>query len=190
MNRTTVKLLVGALALATAATFAAERIDIVTEGGAGKHWNAPLNPLPPAYPSTVAENDSVCVGVGYAIEKDGSTSGFMVLKSWSKTHGSGDDAAPAIDPFARNALAAVQQWKFTPVTAGKERKIYTATTFAFDRDAAADAGAIKGHCKVSNLSAFLQKAQAEAYKTGNLNKGVEDRDRQNGQVIHGPGEVR
>jgi len=177
MNNKSLSILAGALALASGASFAADRFDIVSEGGAGKHWNAPANPLPPAYPAVVKENDSVCVGVGYSIEKDGSTSAFMVLKSWSKAHGSGQDATAAIDPFARNALAAVQQWKFTPVTPGKERRIYTATTFAFDRDAQVDANALKKHCEISNLSAYIQKAQAEAFKTGNLNKGVEDRNR-------------
>lgn len=179
MNRQSLSLLAGALLLATAASLAADRVDVISEGGNNKFWTPPAAPLAPAYPAVVTENDKVCIGVGYMIEKDGSTSGFMVLKSWSAAHGSGDDAAKATEPFARNALAAVQQWKFTPVTAGKERKVYTATTFAFDRDAQGDAAALRGHCKVGNLSAFITKAQEDAYRTGNLHKGLEERDRQN-----------
>ena len=178
MNLTSTCLLAGALMLAGAATVAAERIDIVSEGAHNKIWAPPAQPLAPAYPAIVKENDQVCVGVGYMIEKDGSTSGFMVLKSWSRAHGSGDKANPAIDPFARNALAAVQQWKFVPLEAGKERKVYTATTFAFDREASGDAAALKDKCVVSNLSAFIAKAQGDAFRTGNLKKAEEDRERQ------------
>jgi len=178
MSRKPLLLLTGALVLAVASAYAAERIDVISEGSHNDFWKAPATPLSPGYPSTVTDNDQVCVGVGYMIEKDGSTSGFMVLKSWSRAHGSGDKAAPMIEPFARNALAAVQQWKFTPAEAGKERKVYTAITFGFDKDPAVDGAALKKKCQVSNLSAFIQKAQAEAYRTGNLNKGQQDRARQ------------
>ena len=186
MNRPTRFLLASALLLAIAAPVVAERIDILSEGKQNKIWVAPANPLAPGWPSTVAGNDQVCVGVGYMIEKDGSTSGFMVLKSWSRDHGEGDKAAPAIDPFARNVLAAVQQWKFTPVQAGKERRMYTATTFAFDKDAQGDAAALKQRCVVDNLSAFIAKAQSDGYRTGNLKKGEEDRQRQQNVDLYRP----
>jgi hypothetical protein len=186
MNRSTTCLLAGALLSAGAAALAAERIDIVSEGAHNKIWSPPAAPLAPAYPAIVKENDQVCVGIGYMIEKDGSTSGFMVLKSWSRAHGSGDDAAPAIDPFARNALAAVQQWKFVPVEAGKERKVYTATTFAFDREAQGDAADLKKKCVVGNLSAFIDRAKGDAFRTGNLQKGEEDRDRQKNVDLYRP----
>ena len=186
MNVPALRLLAGALLLAATASIAAERIDIVSEGSNNKVWTPPAAPVAPAYPAIVAENDKVCVGVGYMIEKDGSTSGFMVLKSWSSAHGSGDEAAKAIEPFARNALAAVQQWKFVPAEAGKERKVYTATTFAFDRDAQGDAAGLKRKCVVGNLSAFITKAQAEAYRTGNLKKHEEDRDRQKNVDLYRP----
>ena len=178
MKRPSRILLASALLLAIAAPVVAERIDIVSEGKELKVWNPPANPLAPGWPSTVTSNDQVCVSLGYMIEKDGGTSGFMVLKAWSRDHGEGDKAAPATDPFARNVLAAVQQWKFTPVQAGKERKVYTATTFAFDREAQGDAADLKKRCMVDNLSAFIAKAQADGFKTGNLKKGEEDRQRQ------------
>ena len=186
MNRPSRILLASALLLATAAPVVAERIDIISEGKANKVWNAPAEPLAPGWPSTVTGNDQVCVGVGYMIEKDGSTSSFMVLKAWSRDHGQGDKAAPATDPFARNVLAAVQQWKFTPVQAGKERKVYTATTFAFDRDAQGDAAALKKRCMVDNLSAFINKAKGDAFQTGNLKKGEEDRQRQQNVDLYRP----
>jgi hypothetical protein len=179
-----VQILAGALLLAAVASNAAERIDIISEGGADKYWTPPKDPLVPAYPAIVTENDQVCVGVGYMIESDGSTSGFVVLKSWSRTHGQGDNAAKAIEPFARNALAAVQQWKFEPAAPGKPRRVFTARTFAFDRDAQADGAATRERCTVSNLKAFIAKAQADAYRTGNLKKGEMERDRaQNPPVI-------
>ena len=186
MNRPSRILLASALLLSLVAPVVAERIDIISEGKANKVWNAPADPLAPGWPSTVTSNDQVCVGVGYMIEKDGSTSGFLVLKAWSRDHGEGDKAAHAIDPFARNVLAAVQQWKFTPVSAGKERKIYTATTFAFDKDAQGDAAALKERCMVDNLSVFIAKAQAKGFETGNLKKGEEDRQRQQNVDLYRP----
>jgi hypothetical protein len=186
MNRNTVRLLAGALALASIASFAADRIDIISEGAHNKIWAPPAQPLAPAYPAIVKDNDQVCVGVGYMIERDGSTSGFMILKSWSRAHGSGDEANAAIEPFARNALAAVQQWKFSPLQAGKERKVYTATTFAFDRDATGDAAELKHKCVVSNLSAFIDRAKGEAFRTGNLNKAEQDRQRQRNIDLYRP----
>src|SRR5687768_14057954 len=111
MKRFTTYVLSGSLLL-VGGVAAADRVDVVSENSENKIWAPPPAPLAPAYPAIVKDNDQVCVGVGYMIEKDGSTSGFIVLKSWSRAHGSGDKAAPAIDPFARNALAAVSQWKF------------------------------------------------------------------------------
>jgi hypothetical protein len=186
MNRHSVRLLAGALALASIASAAAERIDIVSEGATNKIWAPPAQPLAPAYPAIVKDNDQVCVGVGYMIEKDGSTSGFMILRSWSRAHGSGDDANPAIEPFARNALAAVQQWKFSPLQAGKERKVYTATTFAFDREATGDAAELKHKCVVGNLSAFIDKAKGDAFRTGNLNKAEQESQRQKNIDLYRP----
>jgi hypothetical protein len=186
MNRHSVRLLAGALALASIASVAAERIDIVSEGATNKIWAPPAQPLAPAYPAIVKDNDQVCVGVGYMIEKDGSTSGFMILRSWSRAHGSGDDANPAIEPFARNALAAVQQWKFSPLQAGKERKVYTATTFAFDREATGDAAELKHKCVVGNLSAFIDKAKGDAFRTGNLNKAEQESQRQKNIDLYRP----
>jgi hypothetical protein len=186
MNRHSVRLLAGALALASIASASAERIDIVSEGATNKIWAPPAQPLAPAYPAIVKDNDQVCVGVGYMIEKDGSTSGFMILRSWSRAHGSGDDANPAIEPFARNALAAVQQWKFSPLQAGKERKVYTATTFAFDREATGDAAELKHKCVVGNLSAFIDKAKGDAFRTGNLNKAEQESQRQKNIDLYRP----
>jgi hypothetical protein len=173
------------LLLATGAGLAAERLNMASEGGV-KDWQpAPgETPAVPAYPSVVADkSDEVCVNVGYMLERDGSTSNHTLLKAWSAKHPAGEGFNEYVDPFARNALAAVGRWKFAPVKAGSTpRAIYTSASFAFSTNTAADQAALRANCAIPNLRAFVQKAQAEAYGRGDLTKGELERDRQNNPV--------
>jgi hypothetical protein len=175
--------LAAALLLVAGSGLASDHLIIVSEGGTGKDWKpAPdLAPASPAYPGVVADkSDQVCVSVGYLLNKDGSTSDFTLLKSWSAKHPAGAELDTYVDPFARNALAAVQRWRFVPVREGSTpRAAYTSASFAFSTDPAADQSALRGHCGIDNLKAFIAKKQADAYQRGNLKKGEIDRDRVN-----------
>jgi len=170
------------LLLAAGGGLAAERLNMASEGQV-KDWQPVPGEVPavPAYPSVVADKgDEVCVNVGYMLERDGSTSNHTLLKAWSLKHPAGEGFDDYVDPFARNALAAVQRWKFAPVQAGATpRAIYTDATFAFSNNAAANQSALRAKCGISNLRAFVQKAQADAYNRGDLTKGELERDRQN-----------
>lgn len=167
--------------LAAGISMAGDRPIIVSEGGIAKDWQpAPdQTPATPAYPSVVADkSDQVCLSVGYRLNPDGTTSDPALLKTWSAGH-PGDDHSEYIQPFARNAIAAVQQWRFVPVKQAKRRPLYTAATFTFGGDAAT----LRERCAIGNLPAFIAKAQAAALKRGNLTRGEEERARQREQTI-------
>ncbi len=162
---------------------AADKATILSEGGAAQYWRpVPESIAMPAYPGIVADkSEDVCVGVGYMLNTDGSTSDFAVLNAWgSRTDGKTKATDPHFLPFAQNALAAVQRWKFSS-TSGPESRIkpiYTAATFAFTTNAGSDAATLRGHCTIADLPDFIAKAQAEAYRRrGNLNKNTMDRNR-------------
>lgn len=156
---------------------AADRVDIVSEDSLAKHWRVAPGTMATvaAYPAIVADkSDRVCVGIGYQVHPDGSTSSHAVLRSWSAAHPEGDEHANYIQPFARNAIAAVQAQKLAQVRAKQVRVIYTATTFTFGNESPE----VRERCHISNLMAFIAKAQAEAMRRGNLKKSEMDRDRQ------------
>lgn len=176
-------LLATALLAALGSASAADKATILSEGGAAQYWRPVAETIAmPAYPGIVADkSEDVCVGVGYMLNTDGSTSEFAVLNAWgSKTDKKVKPTDPHFLPFAQNALAAVQRWKFSS-TSGVESKvkpIYTAATFAFTTTPGSDAATLRGHCTIADLPDFIAKAQAEAYRRrGNLNKNTMDRNR-------------
>ena len=162
---------------------AADKATILSEGGAGQYWRPVAETIAmPAYPGIIADkSEDVCVGVGYMLNSDGSTSDFAVLNAWgSKTDNKTKATNPHFLPFAQNSLAAVQRWKFSSTSGpgSKVKPIYTAATFAFTTTPGADAAALRGHCTIADLLDFIAKAQAEAYgRRGNLNKNTMDRNR-------------
>lgn len=162
---------------------AADKATILSEGGAAAYWRpVPESIAMPAYPGIIADkSEDVCVGVGYMLNTDGSTSEFALLSAWgSRTDGKTKATDPHFLPFSQNALAAVQRWKFSS-TSGPESRIkpiYTAATFAFTTTPGSDAATLRGHCTIADLPDFIAKAQAEAYRRrGNLNKNTMDRNR-------------
>jgi len=171
-----------AMLLTAGSAAAADNVTILTEGGAGQYWRPVAETIAmPAYPGIVADkSEDVCVGVGYLLNPDGSTSDFAVLNAWGSKTADKKPTDPHFLPFAQNALAAVQRWKFTSTSgaASKVKSIYTAATFAFSTTPGSDAAALRGHCTIADLPDFIAKAQADAYRRrGNLNKGVLDRNR-------------
>lgn len=175
-------LLASAIIVAAGGAAAADKATILSEGGASQYWRPVAETIVmPAYPGIVADkSEDVCVGVGYMLNPDGSTSDFAVLNAWgSKTEGK-KPTDPHFLPFAQNSLAAVQRWKFasTSGSGSKVKPIYTAATFAFSTTPGTDAAALRGHCTIADLPDFIAKAQADAYRRkGDLNKGVLDRNR-------------
>jgi hypothetical protein len=170
------------LVLAVAA-LAAERLTIVSEGASASLWRPdPAVPaMVPGYPSKLADkSEDVCIGIGFLLKEDGSTSDFSLLSSWGSKGQQGPGSGGRLDPFAQNAVAVVQRWRFVPLDGGGRtalKPLYTAATFAFSTNPTADLEALRGHCIIADLPAFVAKAQADAYKKGNLNKGQMERNR-------------
>jgi hypothetical protein len=184
VTRSLARSLLGAAIFGAAtAALAAERLTVLSEGGAAAHWRPVAETIAvPAYPGILADkSEDVCIGVGYMLKADGSTSEFALLTAWGSKAGKAKADDPRFTPFAQNSLAAVQRWKFTSTAAAgtKINPIYTAATFAFSSNPAADVGQLKAHCVIADLSDFIADAQAEAYRRrGNLDKGRMDRARQ------------
>lgn len=177
-------LLLGSLLLGLASANgagAADRPSVISEGGASAFWSpAPGPKVMPGYPSTASDqSEDVCVSIGYLLNKDGSTSDFSLLKSYGANTPDSVKGRSKLTPYAQLAMAAVQRWKYVPAQAGDAeiKPLYTAASFAFSNNPAADKEQIRQRCVVSDLSAFITKAQEEAYKRGDLNKGRMDRAR-------------
>ncbi len=162
------------LALAASAT-AKDRIDIVDEGGIRKEWKLAdgAELAAPAYPAEFASRgDNVCVAIGYAIQADGSTSDFSLLKAWASSTGGDREPMPGFwEGFAQAAGAAVAQWKFAPRPEVAEPKpVYTVATMHFIGREAADTTALRSHCAIADLAGYVQKQKWDKYQAGNLSK--------------------
>ncbi len=165
-----------------AGLLAADRMTVVSEGDLAKEWIADsASPRrQPGIPASIAQQaGDACVSIGYLLNKDGTTSDFTMLKSWSANSPQGPEADARIAPLGQAAVAAVQGWRFVPAPGprGKRKPVYTAATFAFASTPGSDGSALQAHCAIGNLPAFIATAQSQAYRRGNLQKGRLDRDR-------------
>ena len=169
-----------ALAFVTVAAAADEPPTILDEGETAALWRPVAETIAmPAYPGVVADkSEDVCVSVGYLLQADGSTSDFAVLDAWGSKAAKAKPTDPHFLPYSQNALAAVQRWRFQSIAgaSAKVRPVYTSATFAFSTSGA-DMEGLKGRCRISDLSAFIRKAQEAAYRRGDINKSSIDRNR-------------
>ena len=103
-----------ALAIACTGAVAADGLTILNEGDLGSFWRPMDETMAmPAYPGIVADkSEDVCVSVGYLLKDDGSTSDFAVLSAWGSKTDKAKPTDPLFLPFAQNALAAVQHWRY------------------------------------------------------------------------------
>lgn len=114
----------------------------------------------PGYPAAFTESgDNVCVALGYAINSDGTTSDFSVLKTWSSNIVA-DGVEPAKgywDAFIQSGANSVARWKFKPRNPeAKPRPTYTVATISFTNKLISDVAAIRNECAIGDLTAFLQ----------------------------------
>ena len=170
---------------------AAERMTVVNERAVAKDWvpDPAKSRMLPGYPSTFADKtEDACVSIGYLLNRDGSTSDFTLLKSWGAETPENSRNRSHLDALAQAAVATVQAWRFVPSSGNraKVRPIYTAATFGFTSKGPADRVAAQSHCAIADLPSFVAKAQAMAYRRGNLQKGRLERDRvENAPVTSG-----
>ena len=146
------------LALAGAAS-AGDGIAVVNEGGIRDRWMlAPGVPLAvPKYPAQFARrHDTVCIGVGYLLKPDGTTSDFALLKGWTSA-GNDEPEAGYWQAFAESAGDALRQWRFQPrPEVAQAKPVYTVATFVFGGAPAQN----RSKCAVPNLIARLRELKA------------------------------
>jgi len=149
------------LSLVAAAALAEDRVRIVNEGGIRDQWMLAdgIKLAAPGYPADFAERgDSVCVAIGYAIQPDGTTSDFALLKNWNSSSGEKEPEDGYWDAFTQAGAGALAQWKFKPRPEVTEPKAtYTVATMHFMGKTAVDAGALRGHCAITDLAALIKR---------------------------------
>jgi len=161
---------VGCAALLVAGIASAGRANIVNEKDAAQTWKPDPNGqhYVPGYPTKALNPRSdACVTVGYLIQKDGSTTNFTELKSWSSDT---PDRAPKpseSEPYVQLAAAVVARTKFVPVQP-KAHPVYTSATFAFDGSKSLGEDAIRAHCLIEDLPKYVAELKEKA-----ANQGIE-----------------
>lgn len=157
-----------------------QRPRIVNEGGIKDQWTlAEGVPLAaPGYPAHLVEQgDSVCLALGYAIQPDGSTSDFSVVKSWSS---SGTQPDAYWEAFAQASAGAVSQWKFAPRQGvNRPRLTYTVATMQFMGTPAMDGAELRGHCRVEDLAAMVDEKRRNNPMNGRVRRDAEQAARDN-----------
>lgn len=149
---------------------AAERLHIANEGAIRDRWmladGAKL--AAPGYPGAFAERgDNVCMAMGYAINPDGSTSDFGLLKAWTSSTGDKEPAEGFWEAFSQASASALSQWKFKPRPEVTDpQPTYTVATMTFMGRQATDAAGLRSRCAISDLASLVQKQKWDAYQRG------------------------
>lgn len=159
--------------------FAAEPVRVANEGGIKNAWTLPpgVKLSAPAYPPQFADRAvQVCVGVGYLIDADGSTSHFALLKGWNSEGGEREPAEGFWAAFAQASAAALQQWRFQPrpeVT--RPVPVYTVATMLFGKQGTALPPELRRRCAITNLARHLADIHADPGKRRLLDTELFDR---------------
>lgn len=149
--------------------YAEERTRIVEEGGLREEWKLAdgVQLAVPVYPPELARRgDSVCVAIGYAVDPDGSTSDFSLLKGWASSTGGDREPVPGFwSSFARAGADAVSQWRFAPRPEVRSpRRTYTVATMQFIGSEAADPAALRARCAIRDLAGLIQKHKWDGFQ--------------------------
>jgi hypothetical protein len=150
-----------------------DTIKVVNEGGIRDAWmlaeGVPL--AAPGYPAAFAtRGDDVCVAMGYRIARDGSTSDYTVLRTWSSAGAGADADATYWDAFARASAGALSQWRFQPrPEAGSPRPVDTVATMTFSGGRGEGGASLRAHCRVDDLPGLLAQVRRERHDRRDLN---------------------
>jgi len=175
------------LGATTGVGLAAKTPLIVSASDLASHYKpAPdVQPAVPGYPAAaVDKSEDVCISLGFQVNPDGKTSEMSVLKVWSSKSPKKQPKDEVINPFLRNAAAAVSLWRFVPAKPGAEAEtVYTSTAIPFAGNAGSSADQVRSNCEIDDLKAFVTRAQQQAYRRGDMNKArTEEAQRVNTHV--------
>jgi hypothetical protein len=165
------------LALACAASAqAADRTRIVNEGGIRDQWMLAdgIKLAAPGYPVELKDRgDNVCVAIAYAIQPDGTTTDFALVKQWSSA-ADADAVKGYYDAFASAGAAALAQWKFKPRPEVEvPQRTVTVATMHFSGKEPMDLAALRSNCQVQDLATLIQQAKHKSTDRGHLRRDME-----------------
>ncbi|MCL1635391.1 energy transducer TonB [Luteimonas sp. SX5] len=163
----------------TAPAFAAEPVRVVNEGGIKTAWALPPGTrLPaPVYPPQFSDRAlEVCVGVGYLLNADGSTSHYALLKAWNSASGQREPSPGFWAAFAQSAADALQHWRFQPrPETGRPVPVYTVATMLFGKPETTASPQLRQRCAIPNLAQHLIAIRADSSKRRLLDTDLFDR---------------
>lgn len=169
----------GALVLASLPALAAEPVRVANEGDIKHAWTLPAGTrLPaPAYPPKFSDRAlEVCVGVGYLVNADGSTSHFALLKGWNSESGEREPTPGFWAEFAHASAAALQQWRFQPrPEVSRPVPVYTVATMLFGKQGATVSADLRRRCAIPNLHRHLADIRTDPAKRRLLDTDLFDR---------------
>lgn len=148
------------------------RIGIVSESDLSSAWV----PAPGAkqyaagYPNVADKTQDVCIGIGYRIQKDGTTSDFNVISAWNSKDPAMETTSEKIDAYVQLAAAVVSMRRYAPAPDAKPKIVFTAATFAFKGSGNLSETVISSHCRIEDLNAFVERKQVDAYRRGNVQR--------------------
>ena len=132
---------------------AADRIQVVNEGGIRDAWTLPVGAklAMPGYPAQYAAKPAqACVAIGYLIHADGHTSDFALLRAWSASEPPQRQRDAYWGAFAGAASSALSQWRFQPrPEVATPRPVYSVATFVFATAAPLE---LRKRCAIPNLT--------------------------------------
>lgn len=167
------------LLLAVAAAWALDPIRVANEGGIKNAWMLPPGAklVAPAYPPQFAARGlEVCVGIGYLINADGSTSDFALLKAWNSETGEREPDSGFWAAFAQASGAALQQWRFQPrPEIARPTPVYTVATMLFGKQGAPVSPELRRRCTIDNLPQHLAAIRGDPSKRRQLDSDLFDR---------------
>ena len=144
---------------------------VANEGTIGDNWTlAPGATLPaPVYPPHLAARGAnACIALGYLIERDGTTSGFEVLKQWNSESGEDEPVSGFWEAFANAGADAVAQWRFQPRPGKVAVPTYTVATLGFEGGRTPGGAAANRHCRIGELADHLAQMKQRRQDRGDV----------------------
>ena len=173
--------LVLSLCCLSAGAFAAEKTRVVNEGGIRDAWMLAdgVKLVSPGYPAQFqARGDDVCIALAYAINPDGTTGDFALLREWSSAPGAKDEQG-YFDTFASAGAVALSQWKFKPrPEVARPQRTVTVATLHFLGKGSVELPALRANCQIGDLAAVIAEARNSPAERERLRRDMERANRE------------
>lgn len=179
------------VALFALPAIAADKYKIVNEGGIRDDWAAADGAkfTAPGYPAAFASRgDDVCLAMGYAIQADGTTKDFAIIKAWSNSRGEDEPEKGFWQAFEQAGAAALSEWRFKPRVIESPVPTYTVATLTFQGKGSVPAKELRARCAINDLKTAVQNDHANKFMRGSdkrLMDSMSQRARQQDPVPFG-----